>query len=754
MRRASLTAFVCSWLAAACSPAATPSPPPSPTPPEPVVQDPPPSAPTFENPGGMWLPGQLAEPMHQQAFERLGVKLTPEQLTKPFEPPLGAVVYLGGCSASFVSPDGLIITNHHCVTGALQYSSTPKDDLVNNGFLAKTRKAERSNGPAARVYVTQRYEDVTDKVREGLDKIADPAKRYLEIEKREKALVKACEEKTPNVRCQVSDFFGGSRYQLIERLELRDIRLVYAPHRGIGNFGGEIDNWRWPRHTGDYGFYRAYVGKDGQPADYAEDNVPYHPKYTLKLPTQPLRKGDFVMVTGYPANTTRLATAFEVKEAVEWYYPKRIALCEHYLPVLEEVGKSDPDAALKATPWVRGLGNVLTYTKGALEGLTQGGTAELKAKDEAALKAFIEADPERKAKWGDVFQRIEELEKTREKSRETDVALFELGRLSTLLGAAEQIVHLAEERPKPDAERDPGYQERDLKQLKQGMESLDKRYSKPLDQRLLYEALIRAAKLPKGQQPKLVGYFVGAKLDEAKLKQKVDAVFEKTKLGDAKARVALLEKATTAQLKANRDPLIQAALVLRQDLEAKDQRTYAHDGAWALIGPKYFAALKAFKNAPIAPDANRTLRITYGTVRGYSPKPGAPVYEPFTTIDQVKAKITGKEPFDPPPRLAKAIDAGKFGPYASKSLGTLPVDFLADLDISGGNSGSPTLNAKGELVGLAFDGNYEAMASDWLFMPAITRSIHVDIRYVLWLMDAVDHADDLLKEMGVTPSID
>ncbi|MCB9610287.1 MAG: S46 family peptidase [Polyangiaceae bacterium] len=754
MRRATLTAFVCSWLTAACSPAAPLSQPPSPTPPEPVVHDPPPSAPTFENPGGMWLPGQLAEPMHQQAFERLGVKLTPEQLTKPFEPPLGAVVYLGGCSASFVSTDGLIITNHHCVTGALQYSSTPEDDLVNNGFLAKTRKAERSNGPAARVYVTQRYEDVTDKVREGLDKITDPAKRYLEIEKREKALIKACEEKTRNVRCQVSDFFGGSRYQLIERLELRDIRLVYAPHRGVGNFGGEIDNWRWPRHTGDYGFYRAYVGKDGQPADYAEDNVPYHPKYTLKLPTQPLEKGDFVMVTGYPANTSRLATAFEVKEAVEWYYPKRIALCEHYLPVLEAIGKSDPDAALKATPWVRGLGNVLTYTKGALEGLTQGGTAELKSKDEAALKAFIEADAERKAKWGDVFQRIEELEKTREKSRETDVALFELGRLSTLLGAAEQIVHLAEERPKPDAERDPGYQERDLKQLKQGMESLDKRYSKPLDQRLLYEALIRAAKLPKEQQPKLVGYFVGAKLDEAKLKQKVDAVFEKTKLGDAKTRVALLEKATTAQLKANRDPLIQAALVLRQDLEAKDQRTYAHDGAWALIGPKYFAALKAFKNAPIAPDANRTLRITYGTVRGYSPKPGAPVYEPFTSIDQVKAKITGKEPFDPPPRLAKAIDAGKFGPFASKSLGTLPVDFLADLDISGGNSGSPTLNAKGELVGLAFDGNYEAMASDWLFMPAITRSIHVDIRYVLWLMDAVDHADDLLKEMGVTPSID
>jgi len=703
----------------------------------------------------MWLPGQLSAPQHVSALEKLGVKLTPKQLTSPLGEPLGAVVYLGGCSASFVSPDGLIITNHHCVTGALQYNSTPKEDLLNDGFLAATLKDERSNGPAARVYVTQRYTDVSQAMREGLDAIQDPAKRYLELEGREKKLIRECESATPNVRCDVSSFFGGASYQLIESLELRDIRLVYAPHRGIGNFGGEIDNWRWPRHTGDYSFYRAYVGKDGAPADYSADNVPYHPKTHLKLAREPLRKGDFVMVAGFPANTTRLATAFEVKEAVDWYYPKRIALCEHYLPILTEIGKADADAALKGTPLVRGLGNVLTYTKGAREGLTTGGTAAAKEQDEAALKAFIAADPQRVKRWGTLFTDLERISKQREQTRDTDAALFELGRLSTLLAAAEDIVHQAEERPKPDALRDPGYQDRDFKQKLQAQESLDKKYSKPLDQRLLYEAVLRAAKLPQAAQPKLVAHLAGrGALNAAKLKATVDALFEKTQLGDAKRRVDLLEKASLADLKRSRDPLLAAALVLRADLEAKEQREHAYQGQMALVRPLYFDALKAFKQVEIAPDANRTLRVSYGTVRGYSPRPGAPVYEPFTTLPQMQAKITGKQPFDPPPRLVKAINAGKFGPYTAKALGAVPVDFLTDLDITGGNSGSATLNRYGELVGLAFDGNYEAMASDWLFMPEITRAIHVDLRYVLWLMDAVDHADRLLKELGVTPSID
>src|SRR5690606_20861579 len=352
------------WLSA-CTPQPAEAPPSLPTPPEPTLEEPEaaPSPPAFANPGGMWLPGQLSAPQHVEAFSKLGVKLDPKQLTSPMGEPLGSVVYLGGCSASFVSADGLIITNHHCVTGALQYNSTPKDDLLNNGFLAAKRSDERSNGPAARVYVTQRYTDVTKTMREGLDTIKDPAKRHVELESRAKKLIRDCESATPNVRCDVPAFFGGASYQLIQSLELRDIRLVYAPHRGIGNFGGEIDNWRWPRHTGDYAFYRAYVGKDGAPADYSADNVPYHPKSHLKVAQEPLRKGDFVMVAGFPANTSRLATAFEVREAVDWYYPKRIALCEHYLPILAEIDKADADAALKGTPLVRGLGNVLTYTK-------------------------------------------------------------------------------------------------------------------------------------------------------------------------------------------------------------------------------------------------------------------------------------------------------------------------------------------------------------------------------------------------------
>jgi hypothetical protein len=215
-----------------------------------------------------------------------------------------------------------------------------------------------------------------------------------------------------------------------------------------------------------------------------------------------------------------------------------------------------------------------------------------------------------------------------------------------------------------------------------------------------------------------------------------------------------LKTATTAQLKNSRDPIMRAALLLLPLVKAAEDRQDARSGALVLLRPRYIMALRDFIPTPIAPDANGTLRVTYGTVRGYRPTPEAPRYRPFTTVSQIPQKATGKEPFNAPERLLEAIRAKKFGPYAAPVLGEVPVDFLADCDITGGNSGSATLNSRGEMTGLVFDGNYEAMASDWLFMPEITRSIHVDVRYALWVMDAVDGADDLLREMGVEPALE
>jgi hypothetical protein len=720
-------------------------PPPSPTaPPQPPVTSAPPKteAPKvqFENPGGMWMPHQLAA--HKETLKALGLEIDPAALTDPTSSVLGAVVSLGGCSASFVSADGLLATNHHCVTGALQYNSTPQQNLLKDGFLAKTRADEKWNGPTAKVWVTLKVSEVTDQVLAGIDKVKDDQARYKAIEAKQKELVAACEKGRPTMRCSVARFFEGERFYQIEQLELRDIRLVYAPAAGIGNYGGEIDNWRWPRHTGDVSFYRAYVGKDGQPADHAADNVPYKPQHVLKIASKPLAEGDLVYVAGYPARTSTLKTKAEVDEAVTFFYPRRQAECEDYLKVLHALAEKDKEVGIKATPMIRGFGNRLTNTKGQLDGLVKGGLAAQKGKQEADLAAWIEVDPQRKATYGGVLEEIGKAHAEAVKHAEEDADLRELAGAAKLVSAASIIVRMAEERAKPDAERHPDYQERNWKRLEQSQIALSKAYHRTLDTSLLKLAQERISKHAKGAElVKLLG-------------KDIDALFKTTKLEDEKRRVELLNKATTADLKKSTDPIIKLAVALRPLLKAAEDRDEAYAGKMALLKPRYIKALREHTGKDIAPDANGTLRVSYGTVRGYKPTPDAPMYRPFTVLSEVVAKAKDTEPFLAPQKLLEAARAKKVGPYVDAKLGEVPVDFLADLHITGGNSGSATLNAKGELTGLVFDGNYEAMASDWLFIPSITRSIHVDIRYILWVMDAVDGADHLVKEMGATPAID
>lgn len=706
----------------------------------------------FENPGGMWMPGQMAA--HADTLKQLGLAYDPAALTDPTAFPLGAVVSLGGCSASFVSPEGLIITNHHCVTGALQYNSTPEDNLLVDGYLAKDRAAEKWAGPTQRVYVTTAFTDVTDKVLEGTDAVKDDAERSKLIGEHRKALVSKCEEGRPDTHCRVASYFEGAQFFQIEQLELRDIRLVYAPDAGVGVFGGEIDNWRWPRHTGDWSFFRAYVGKDGKPADHAEDNVPYQPPHHLKLASSPLKEGDLVMVAGYPGRTTRLKTADEVRNAVDWYYPYAIERYEEMIGVLEALAKEDKELAIKAASTLRGLNNVLTNNKGMLDGLSKGGLADRKAAEEAELQKWIEADAARKEKWGNVLAEIAKLNQEERKTQQTDAAFSELMRATSLLGRAELLLSMAENRPKKDAERESGMQKRDWPRIKQRLEVGAKRYDRRLDRARFKLALERVAALPDDVRPDAYALFVpGGKTDEKSIDAALDKLYAKTKLEDVAYVSKQLDKATTKKLEKSKDPFIKLALALEPKSEEYEKRSSKFGGAMASLRPKYVAALKAFKGT-LAPDANSTLRITYGTVRGYRPSPDKDEYRPFTVVSGMVAKHTGQEPFNAPQDVLDAAKAEKFGPYVAEELGEVPVDFLADLDITGGNSGSATLNAKGELVGLAFDGNYEAMASDWIFIPEITRSIHVDIRYVLWIMDAVDGADHLITEMGGTPAID
>ncbi|HEY6179375.1 MAG TPA: S46 family peptidase [Kofleriaceae bacterium] len=761
------TAILCGLLVAACgSGTKSPStgqttPPPKP---EPVASAPAPAPDPalgfrlqYSNPGGMWLPQQMTLPLHVETFHNMGVPIDAKTLSDPLASPLNAVVSLGGCTASFVSPDGLIVTNHHCVQQALQLNTNKKagQNLVEDGYMAKTTADEKPAGPAQRVLVAQAFKDVTQDVREGLDKIKDPVARKDEEEKRIKTLLATCEKDRPSVRCTVRPYFGAGMFIQTENLEIRDVRLVYAPARSVGDYGGEVDNWHWPRHTGDWSFYRAYVGKDGNPAEYSPDNVPFHPKAFLHVSTAGLKPGDFVMVTGYPGFTQRTQTAADIHHQVEWTLPYRIALAEERYKIVEAHLTDDGETSTKATVMKQGIQNFLEKDRGVLAGLTKGNLLSQKDALDKKIKEWA-AQPGHEASK----QAIDKLEQIGTEARRTARVDFDRGTVfggSRLLGTALNLTRWAEERAKKNEDRKPGFQERDLNQALGGQKQFGRSYDRTLDRAMFRLALVRALQLPEADRSwvaLLLDARKGTKIDEALIDKTLDAWYGGQQLEDEKLRVQLLQTGTTAQLKASKDPFIKAAQRIWPVVKAEEKKTDTRIGELLLVTPAYVDAMKQVLGGSLAPDANGSLRITYGTIKSFKPESKDPADWPFTTATQILGKDTGKEPFNSPKKLLAAIKAKNYGPYADPALGgELPIDFLSDLDITGGNSGSPTLNGKGELVGLAFDGNLEGVASDVVFNPSVTRTISVDARYMIWTLDLLDGGDHLLKEMGLTPKL-
>ena len=707
----------------------------------------PPARAAFDNHGGMWLPAQMPE--HAAELSKLGLAIDPALLADPKSSLLSAIVNLSGCSASFVSKDGLVVTNHHCATGALQHNSSPSENLLETGTLAKTRAEERSSGPSARLRVLSKMTEVSERVRPALERVTDALARELEYERLEKELVASCESQRPGARCGLVSMYGGLRYFSIESLELRDIRIVYAPAESIGNFGGEVDNWRWPRHDGDVAFFRAYVGKDGMPADYSVDNVPYQPPSFLKLASAPLAEGDLVFVAGYPGRTSLLASAAEMRQTESVVYPEQLAMFDAYLALIEAISKDDPEVAIKATSRRRGFDNYRTKHLGELAGMKRAQLLDKKIATDNALQAFIDGDPARRAAYGSAIADLERAVAEQQRSREADTALQSEFLMPRLLFAAYRSVRMAAEREKPDAQRDPDYQERNVTKLRDEQKALAASYHPKLDRALLKLALQRdRARDPEHRSPALL-LIAGKDATDAALDGVIAKLYDKTHLGEEKARLELFDRGRFAALARHPDPIVRLAVQLYPALRAAEDRAKRFTGQLRLLKPRYLAALLAFKGGAVAPDANSTLRVAYGTVKKAPPDaPGANIGA-FTSLSQMVAKHTGKAPFNAPQRLLDAAKSAGRSRYVDKTLGDVPVDFLSDLHITNGNSGSATLNARGELVGLAFDGTYESVVSDWAYEPS-TRTVHVDLRFILYLLADVDHAQNLLSELGVS----
>jgi Peptidase S46 len=693
---------------------------------------------------GMWVPQQLPE--ISGPLKNAGLKLTPKQLSDLTGDPLGAVVALGGCTASFVSQQGLVTTNHHCAYGAIQLNSTPQKNLIKDGFNAATQADELSAGPNARIFVLDRIDDVTPQVRVAIAAAPDALARSQARDAIEKRLVADCES-TPGYRCQLYSFFGGGTYRLFRNLEIKDVRLVYAPPGSIGNYGGEVDNWMWPRHTGDFAFYRAYVGRDGRPAAYSAENVPYRPKHWLKIADKPLAAGDFVMVAGYPGSTNRYALAEEFDNTADWTYPTVSRHSKAMVAMVDAEGRKTQDIAVKYASIVRTWENVLKNYDGQLEGFQRAGASGIKQKQEQAVLTWLRKRGKAGTSALEAHQTLLALNGQAIATRQRDLVMGQLGR-NGVLNVAVQLYRLSIERAKADADREPGFQQRDYAAIEGGLKQMERRYHPTMDRELTRYWLGEYLRLPKEQRLQAMDAWLKGNDDKA-IAATLKAL-SASKLGNTDERLRWM-KADRKAFETSKDPAIRYAVAMMPTLLQLEQARKMRAGDSMMARPVFLQAVAEYKKSKgeaVYPDANGSLRITFGNVMGYAKRDGSRQL-PFTRLEEVAAKATGKEPFDAPQTQLDAIRAKRYGGLEDKKLGTVPVNFLSDLDITGGNSGSPVLDAQGRLVGLAFDGNWESVSSNWVFDPTVTRMISVDQRYMRWIMQEVFPAPQLLQELGV-----
>ncbi|WP_066525384.1 S46 family peptidase [Erythrobacter sp. CCH5-A1] len=685
---------------------------------------------------GMWLPSQtgaIAEEM-----KAAGLELDAKTLGDLQRPPLTAIASLGGCSAAFLSPEGLVATNHHCVAGSLQYNSSPENDYLTNGFLAKTLADELPAAPGSRIYVIEDLRNVTADMLKGADKL-DGRARYDRLQANRAALITAC-EKQANRRCDVRAYFGGAQYWLQQQLEIQDVRLVYAPAGGVGNFGGEKDNWMWPRHTGDFSFYRAYVAPDGSSAPFSKDNVPFKPKAWLPIAKEGVKEGDFVMVAGFPGTTERLRTADEARFYYEELYPYQQKMLTDYGNRIDELTAGNQAAVIAYAATLQGTENYEKKIAGQLAGAEAISLVARKQAEEAQFRAWIKADPAREAQYGAALAELDTLVAEANAVSLAEVKRGMLGR-GQLYGAARTLYRWANEQAKADKDREPGFQARDKAFMTQRMQVIERRYVQAIDQQLWADGIAEYRTLPADQRNKSFDAFMDGK--------DLGSFYAGTELGTAAKRLEWMGK-TPADFKASSDPFIQLAVATYDEAMAAEAADKERSGRVQKARSKVMEARLAYAASlgkTLYPDANGSLRFTYGKVTGKAVD--GQVWTPFTTAEGIVAKHTGRGEFDAPDKMIELIKAKDYGQYVAPSLGTLPVDFMSTVDITNGNSGSSTLNARGEFVGLAFDGTIEGVVSDWMYDPKINRTIHVDSRFMLWTMDKVDGADRLLAEMGV-----
>jgi len=688
-----------------------------------------------------------------------GIELTAEELFNPKGLSLvDGVCRVNGCTGSFVSPLGLIITNHHCAYDAIQKASSPTRDLLANGFSAASL-AEEIPAPDYQVRVTEDYRDVSVQVLAAVTADMSNLDRKKAIDKRAKELEAEAEKANQGLRAEVAEMFAGKTYVLFLYTYLKDVRLVFAPPQSVGNFGGEVDNWEWPRHTGDFSFMRVYTAPDGSSATFSKDNVPYKPKRFVQVDPKGVNENDVVFLLGYPGRTARHKTASFLKFEQNVRLPTIIDLYQWQIAVMTQAGAEDRSVEIKQASRIKSLANVEKRSRGQLQGLIRASIVPTREKQEAELQSFINSDPARKATYGNLLREIESVYSEMAASAPLDIHLDQLRSACRAVSFGFFVYDAAVERAKPDLDREATYMDRNYTDSIQKLKTSMADFHAPTDQTILAGVLQRLAKISAASEVPALKALLA---EPTKIDAQAARLISKTKLGD----VAFIETClaqSAAELAKSTDPLLQLVVQLYPTFLKSRETDKAREGRLGQLYGPLIDIKQKFLERDFVPDANSTLRLTSGRVRSYSPS-DAVVKMPITTLRGVLEKTTGIEPFDTPAAVIEKYNSGNDQRFRSAvvnsaavnsatlnglSANDVPVAILYDTDTTGGNSGSPVFNSRGNLVGVNFDRCFEATINDFAWNTDYSRSIGVDIRYVLWITGVAYGAEHLLNEMGV-----